>query len=281
MNKDIFGLSNSNTDYTVSTLDMSTAVRNDKYTILSEPNYSATSSVGSMFVKTSNKRQMGGVTDNIKSISSIGNSELRKIFDNITDTKQNTNSAPKNINDLVSVLNSMSEQKGGNNDDEEELGTCGRSVKTIIKNEDGEEDDELGLEGGGGNKEMLESMGKLNKHIAAKAGIKFPQAMKISKHYREEAKKTSPNANIIELNNMAMKIVDKDADSGKLSGVVKKITGVAPSRAKRSSKKTKSVPKKGKKYTKKGGFSSSADEDDEDEQNSLSSELSFISTSED
>ena len=115
-----------------------------------------------------------------------------------------------------------------------------------------------------------------------KAGIKYNLTLKIGKHYREEAKKTNPNGNVIELSKDAMKLVDKDANSGKLADVVKRVTGVTPSRNtsrnksskdSKASKKTKGSKKVIKK-NKQGGFSSSVDSD-------LSSELSFVSTSTD
>jgi hypothetical protein len=79
--------------------------------------------------------------------------------------------------------------------------------------------------GGKGNTEMLQSMANLNKYIAKKANIKFPQAMKLSKHYREKAKEKINSSDIIKLNDEAMKIVDEDAKSGKIEKVVNDILG--------------------------------------------------------
>lgn len=94
-------------------------------------------------------------------------------------------------------------------------------------------------QGGKGNTEMLKSMAALNMLIAKKANIKFPAAMKLSKHYRDEARKILPNGDIIALNKEAMKLVEKDASSGKINSLASKQAS-RQSRTKKSKKSKKS-----------------------------------------
>jgi len=318
MSNNIFETSNK-TDSTISTLNMSSAVRNNRYTIPNsvfsatssiggggikqnysatssvggsgiKQNYSATSSVGDSGIKQNysatsafTDSMMGGSIEETRSIP-IDQSELRQLFTGgnpVTSLKQtNTNS----INGLVDKINSITESQAGGgscsvkkNDDDD-------SESSAHSNSSLDQDDQMLLEGGAAP--HLEAMLKLNKHIVNKAGIKFGKVvMKIAKHYREIAKKSNANGNIIELSNEAVVLVTKDADSGKLAGVVKSMGGTSQARAKGVSKsrkqstpKAKSAKAKGKKLgNKHGGASSSLSDGD----SSFSSELSFISTSSD
>lgn len=277
MSNNIFEASNGSA-YSASTLDMSSAVRNNKYTIV--PNFSATSTMTAQpnlnFSATSNFSDrtniVGGSIDETRSIP-IDQSELRSL---LMGTSKNT--APTSISGLVNKINSITEEQLG--------GSCKKykfTVNDLASSLDSDMDsDDALLIMKGGAPPHLQAMLDLNAHIAKKAGIKYNLTLKIGKHYREEAKKTNPNGNVIELSKDAMKLVDKDANSGKLADVVKRVTGVTPSRNtsrnksskdSKASKKTKGSKKVIKK-NKQGGFSSSVDSD-------LSSELSFVSTSTD
>ena len=330
MSNKIFSKSNtvSTNVQSVSTLDMTSTTKNN-YSVGGA--YSATSPMATdfninsikqknsniipnnMFVKLGNLKQSGGNIGQVKSISSINQSELRNLFataDNTTQAQPTQNNTvvashtnsdmPGNINDLIGRLQAMSEsksqnggtenaktvsqniikavsQKGGNDDEDGMFYDDDQDIDTSDNDENIDQED---LEGGGGNKEILEAMSKLNKHIASKAGIIFGKAMKVAKYYRDEAKKSNPNADTIELNKLAMKLVDKDADAGKLESVVKKIHGTSASRSKKNSSKG---PKKikGKKHEKKKGGCVSSDDISSPNVDSDSDELSFITTSED
>ncbi len=313
MSQRIFSRSNTNTvnDVSVSTLDMASTVGRNNFT---GGGYSATSPMASdfnrnaslnnnvkpnnMFVKLGNLKQQGGNAGQVKSISSINQSELRNLFtSNIQPSfEQNNSEMPNNITDLIGRLQSMSDtqtqngraaqrQMGGN---EPEDDTEARYYDEDA--DDADDADDHNFDGGGGNKEILDAMAKLNKHISQKAGIIFGKAMKVAKYYRDEAKKSNPSAGTIELNSLAMKLVDKDSAAGKLDSVVKRVHGASASRSKRSSKRTpkrakggKPAPKpKGK--AKKNDDSSSPDSSDDmsgSGESGSGSELSFITTSDD
>lgn len=297
MTKNIFRQTNEN-NYSVSTLDMASAVRKDRYTVMSEPQFSATSDFSNN-AKFGRQRGGNNNNDDLRSITSVDHSELNKLF---ISGANKWGKPANNINGLVDQLNSISEKQMftqqpsvGYNQTKQSMPMRGGVNPPFVDGDDSPEpspDDNDYYYGtaefiGGGKNAVLDSMSAFNKYISEKAKIKFNLTFKVGKYYREEAKKSNPDANVITLNDEGKKIFDKDVSSGKIESVVKKIFGQGASAArttkskKSNSKKTKKTRKMRRDVTSTSTSSKPFKQPNDSSEPSETSELSFVTTSSD
>ncbi len=154
-----------------------------------------------------------------------------EVNDDLINRIINDNKFPGDIPTLSSQL--ASAQHGG--------GVHKSHRKKLTKNKKNNYDNDPNIMHGGANTEMLKTMVTLNKYIAKKADIKYNKAIQVASHYRHVAKKTNVNASIIELNQLATGLVNKDHSSGKLTQVVNMVLANKANEPKkeRKSKKNK------------------------------------------
>lgn len=193
-----------------------------------------------VFKKYSSKNEIIGGGDKTRKIEIHNLNNLRNLFvsqNNISNENANINysehNIPKNINELADKLKTMSSRPSlsasrtpslthAHIAQENSLKVGSDNKIESLSSAKNDSDDSIQI-GGGGNPEIFKENVRLSKHIAEKSNVKYKDALKVTKYYRDKVKNAGSVTDVVEQYKEAYKLYDKDLASGNAESVVSKL----------------------------------------------------------